>query len=463
MKDDDPEGYQPRRKGLGLTGHVSKAYVEHQRKKREERPRSPLMSRSAITGLGCLHIREEESDKGSLLVNGSRVVHLNPSAMFYLRHLFAGEDDDHIVRRVTKTFKVSKAIARQDLAALKADIERLERGSTPLRGTRAEPLSGPMVAPMRMDLSLTYRSTALGEDLKEAQLGRELTVDEWLKALENIWNFGVPHVALTGGEPTLREELVEIVERASMLGMMVGLLTDGERLGSSAFLGRLADAGLSYVQVSIASNIEAIHEKALHTPGHRKTVNAIRNCIKAGMPLLVNIFATKETEQGIEDTVESLLGLGVTNITVNPLDLGDQSMPDWAVAKCLEQARKAARGKARVFYYGPYPGKAPPKAVPGEADSTADLALGELEWGAGLVHMHVHPDGSVTAGRGHGAILGNVLTHSWNMIWYHSLLKDAREKQVEGRRWRALQELGFNGYPLFPGLNVVCETVGERP
>jgi hypothetical protein len=51
-------------------------------------------------------------------------------------------------------------------------------------------------------------------------------------------------------------------------------------------------------------------------------------------------------------------------------------------------------------------------------------------------------------------VLGNVLTHGWNMIWYHSLLKEVRAKQAEGRRWNALQELGFNGYPLYPGLKV---------
>jgi MoaA/NifB/PqqE/SkfB family radical SAM enzyme len=214
--------------------------------------------------------------------------------------------------------------------------------------------------------------------------------------------------------------------------------------------------------MSIASHDPTVHGKVLGTPDHHKTVDGIKNCVRDGMPLLVNIFITKESEYDIEETVDFLVKLGVRNITVNPLDLAEQSLPDWMVAKALERARKAARGRARVFYFGPIPGKSPPMAQPGEAEHVGDLSLGDLEWGAGLVSVHVHPDGAVTAGRAHGAVLGNVLTHSWNMVWYHSLLKEVRDRQAEGRRYRALQELGFNGYPLFPGLNVACQATDER-
>ena len=458
MKQDEGPEFKPKHKVLRLATPIAKAYVERERRKRHEVERSPLMSHEALTGKGCLHLREEEYGKGLLLVNGSVVVHVNPTALFYLKLLFNGEEDERVVRKVTGHYKVRSSIAGRDLADLRADLERLEKGEAPVRGTRVEPMSGPIIAPMRVDLAITYRSTPK----EAAQSPKELTVDEWVKVLDGLWNFGVPHGCITGGEPTLREDLVDIVEHASALGMMVGLLTNGERLGSHAFLGRLLDAGLSYVQMSIASHDPTVHGKVLGTPDHHKTVDGIKNCVHDGMPLLVNIFITKESEYDIEETVDFLVKLGVRNITVNPLDLAEQSLPDWMVAKALERARKAARGRARIFYFGPIPGKAPPMAQPGEAEHVGDLSLGDLEWGAGLVSVHVHPDGAVTAGRAHGAVLGNVLTHGWNMVWYHSLLKDVRDRQAEGRRYRALQELGFNGYPLFPGLNVACPATDER-
>jgi MoaA/NifB/PqqE/SkfB family radical SAM enzyme len=447
--DEEPE-IKPKGKALRLATPFAKAYVERERRKRNEPEPSPLLSREALSGQGCLHLREEENDKGLLIVNGSVVVHLNSMALFYLRLVFQSYDDDKVLRKVTKTFKVSKAIARQDLVDLRSDIERIEKGHSPKRGTRIEPLSGSGIAPLRVDLSLTYRCKA-SETLP---LGspKELSADEWIKALDNLWNFGVPHVCITGGEPTLREDLIDTIEHASALGMMVGLLTDGERLSSNAYVGRLMDAGLSYVQVTVASDDETIHATVLGTSGHSKTIKGIEHALKAGLPVLINIPITKESEYSVENTVEHLVTMGVRHITVTALDLGDKTAPEWLVTKALERARKTAKGKAHIFYFGPVCGKSPPWQAPGETEHVGELALGDLEWGAGLVSIHLHPDGAVTAGRGHGAILGNVLTHSWNMIWYHSLLKDVRAKQSEGRRWSALQELGLTGYPLFPGL-----------
>lgn len=452
MTPDEELEHKPKRKALRLATPIVKAYVERERRKRHEVERSPLLSREAFSGQGCLHLREEENGKGLLLINGSVVVHLNPSALFYLGLMFQGDEDEKVLRKVTRAFKVRSSIARQDLTNLKADIERIEKGHPPKRGSRVEPLSGSSTAPFRADLALTYRCKQ-SETLPQGS-PKELTVDEWIKALDKLWTFGVPHVCITGGEPTLREDLIDIIEHASALGMMVGLLTDGARLGSSAFMGRLMDAGLSYVQVSLASHDEAIHAKVLGTPDHAKTVKGIEHCLKDGLPVLVNIPITKDSEYSVEGTVEHLVLMGVRYITVTALDLGDQTAPDWLVAKALERARKAARGRARIFYFGPVSGKVPPWQTPGGAETVSELALGNLEWGAGLVSIHLHPDGAVTAGRAHGAILGNILTHGWNMIWYHSLLKDVRAKQAEGRRWTALQDLGFMGYPLFPGLKV---------
>jgi MoaA/NifB/PqqE/SkfB family radical SAM enzyme len=450
--------FKPKRKSLQLAAPLAKAYMDRERRRRKEADQSPLMGREGLTGAGCLHLREEEHGHGLLLVNGSLVVHANPTALLYLKLIFAGEEDSRIVRKVTGQFKVRPSIARQDLADLKADIERLERGEAPVRGTRVEPFSVPTVAPMRVDLALTYRTL---ENAPATEGARELNADDWIKALDKLWNFGVPHLCITGGEPTLREDLVDIVEHAASLGMMVGVLTSGERLGSHAFLGRLLDAGLAYVQVSVASHDETVHAKVLGTSGQPRSVEGIKNCLREGMPVLANIPITTESEYGLEETVDFLVKLGVTSITVNPLDQDERSMPDWMVSKALERARKAARGRARTFYFGPVPGKAPAPLPPSEAGPVGDLSMADLEWGAGLVSLHVHPDGAITAGRAHATVVGNVLSANWTMVWHHSLLKEVRVRQAEGRKWRPLNELGFNGYPLFPGPKVTCQGPNE--
>lgn len=439
----------PRRKSgrLSLARKVGKAYVDRAERKRQEQEVSPLLLMDALSGKGRYFLRLEERGAGTLLVNGATVVHLNPMAVEYLRSMFEGMDNNGIVRNITKRYKVSSSIARDDLDTLVEDLKRLEAGELPMRGSRVDPLSGPYFAPFRADIAITYRTgqTASAEDKGE------LDTEGWLKAIDRLWTFGIPHVCFTGGEPTLRDDLVEMVDHARSLGMMVGVLTDGERLGNKAFLGRLVDAGLTYVQISLASHDEVVHSKVLGTTAHARTVKAISNAIKAGLHVLANVLITKESEYGLEDTVAFLVGLGVKHITVNPLEVEEESsIPDWMLEKALERARKAAKGKARIFWFGPVAGK-DPRSVD-EVAAVGDLALGNLEWGAAKTQVFIHPDGTVMAGKAHGTVLGNIRTHGWNMLWYHSAMKEIRSKNLEQRRWKALQEQGFNGYPLFPGL-----------
>jgi MoaA/NifB/PqqE/SkfB family radical SAM enzyme len=440
-----------RKKGFSIARKMGKAYIERKdrRREKESQAASPLHGSRALSGRGRLHLREEERGRGTLIVNGSVLAHLNETALVCLRMVIEGEPEAVIIKRLTKRYKVRKAIATEDLRTLLQDVEALERGRTPRRSTRVDPLSGPYSASFRADLAVTYRDLASQEEVAAG----ELTTEEWLSAIDNIKRYGIPHVCMTGGEPTVREDLVEFIDQANKQGLMVGLLTDGERIGNKAFLGRLMDAGLDYVQVTIASHDEAVHGKVMGTPHHRKTVNGIRRAIAAGLPTLVNIVITKESEYGLEETVDFLIGLGARHITVNPKVLGEDTLPDWMQQECLERARRMARGRARVFWYGPVPGPDPRKDR--DVEAVGELAIGDLEWGGGRTHIYVNPDGSITAGRGHGEVLGNVLTHQWNMLWYHPVLKDIRAKRLEEKRWRSLQEQGFNGYPLFPNLPVV--------
>jgi cyclic pyranopterin phosphate synthase len=78
-----------------------------------------------------------------------------------------------------------------------------------------------------------------------------LTTDELLAVLEVAIVEGIDEVRLTGGEPLLRPDIVEIVERISSLvnAPKLSLTTNGLRLAELA--GPLADAGLSRVNVSL--------------------------------------------------------------------------------------------------------------------------------------------------------------------------------------------------------------------
>ena len=76
-----------------------------------------------------------------------------------------------------------------------------------------------------------------------------LTTDELVRVVQVAVGCGVDSVRLTGGEPLLRPDVVEVVAQIAALGVEVSMTTNGLRLPSLA--APLRDAGLQRVNVSL--------------------------------------------------------------------------------------------------------------------------------------------------------------------------------------------------------------------
>lgn len=76
-----------------------------------------------------------------------------------------------------------------------------------------------------------------------------LTTDELVRVAEVAAGLGITEVRLTGGEPLLRRDAVEVVRRVVGLGLEVSLTTNGLALGKLAE--PLRDAGLTRLNISI--------------------------------------------------------------------------------------------------------------------------------------------------------------------------------------------------------------------
>jgi pyrroloquinoline quinone biosynthesis protein E len=83
--------------------------------------------------------------------------------------------------------------------------------------------------------------------------GSELTTAEWKKVLSELAEIGVLQIHFSGGEPTARKDLVDLVRHASDVGLYSNLITSAVLLTKDK-LAALADAGLCHVQISFQGN-----------------------------------------------------------------------------------------------------------------------------------------------------------------------------------------------------------------
>lgn len=94
-----------------------------------------------------------------------------------------------------------------------------------------------------------------------------------------------PFLQLSGGEPTLREDLPELIRYAKQVGCpYVQLNTNGIALGNSPELAlRLAEAGLDVVFLQFDGTDDAIYQQLRGRPLLEDKLRAIRNCGRAGI------------------------------------------------------------------------------------------------------------------------------------------------------------------------------------
>lgn len=112
--------------------------------------------------------------------------------------------------------------------------------------------------------------------------GSELSTGDAKRMIESLARFGCPVLIFSGGEPCMREDLVELVAFARSLGMRTVLSTNGTLI-VPALAGRLASAGLSYVGVSIDGS-ESLHDAFRGVKGaFQNALEGIRSSKAAGL------------------------------------------------------------------------------------------------------------------------------------------------------------------------------------
>ena len=243
-----------------------------------------------------IHLRVEADGNGLMLVNANRAFHLNPTATLMAFHMLQDQKQAEIIKSVISSYHVTRKEAEKDFSLFQSQFSQLiEPGDAcPIHDLEVEttvPFSHTPSAPYRMDLALTYRcNNDCGHCYNErARAEHELTTNEWKKILDLLWDVGIPHIVFTGGEPTFREDLPDLIAYAENLGQITGINTNGRKLKDAWFVDKLVQAGLDHVQITLESNQEHIHDALVnHSGAWKETTAGIRNALKQKLFVMTN-------------------------------------------------------------------------------------------------------------------------------------------------------------------------------
>jgi hypothetical protein len=345
-----------------------------------------------------LHLRLEPDGSGILIVNASTVLHLNPTAAEYAYHMMKGTSPEEAGRQIAARYRVNRRQAQQDFLAFVARVESLLQ--TPdldpvafLGMERIAPHTRPLSAPLRLDCALTYRlSPGVRADYAPTRrVDRELTTDEWKTILDKAWMHGVPHVTFTGGEPTLRDDLPDLIAHAEKNGQVTGLLSDGLKLADKAYRNTLLQTGLD-------------HLLFLLQPESPASWQALEAVMPEDLFVTVHLTLTPENISSLTETLDRLAALDVKSLSLTTADP--------ALQADLSRLRdRAAELGLTVRWDLPVPYSA-------HNPATLEVVDEELPEGAGKVWLYIEPDGDVLPAQGEpDKVLGNFLRDEWEKIY----------------------------------------------
>ncbi|WP_428486134.1 pyrroloquinoline quinone biosynthesis protein PqqE [Rhodopila sp.] len=204
----------------------------------------------------------------------------------------------------------------------------------------------------------------------------ELDTATWRRVLEEAAALGVLQLHFSGGEPTARKDLAELVRAAADCGLYSNLITSGVLL-DERLLNQLARAGLDHVQISI-QDIEADSADRIGGlgGGHARKLAAARAVTQAGLALTLNFVVHRQNVAHVSRMLDLAEALGAGRV-----EIAHVQYHGWAVSNrdallpsrtetdgatvAVEAARQRLKGKLVVDYVAPDYHASRPKACMG--------------------------------------------------------------------------------------------------
>jgi radical SAM protein with 4Fe4S-binding SPASM domain len=400
-----------------------------------------------------LQLRVEPKGQGVMVINANTILHLNHTATAFAYFFMEGLPEQEVLKRIRRMYRVTEEQAKGDYNKLVYTISTLAKTEkidpvSFLQVEKEEPFTYQYSAPLRMDLALTFRCQ---NDCVHCYAGGphetpELNTEQWKQVIDRLSQIGVFILTFTGGEPTLREDLPELLGYAQGKGMVTGLITNGRKLKDKTYVEMLEKAGLDFVQVTLESHKPKVHDLMTGTKGSwKETVAGIKNAAQSQIFVTTNTTLSKYNSPDFMETVDLIKALGVAAFGCNSLiHSGKANAVNEEFAVSLELLKKLLpeiHNKAhqlglKFLWYTP---------TQYCRFDPVQLGLGVKSCTAAMINMCVGPNGDVYPCQSYFESLGNILSVEWEKIWNNPLAVKLRNREFAEPKCKECPQLQVCG------------------
>jgi AdoMet-dependent heme synthase len=137
----------------------------------------------------------------------------------------------------------------------------------------------------------------------------ELSADEAKSMLSRAADFGAEYVFVTGGEPFLRKDILDLIRYASSRGLKLYLKTNGWAIARREEIARELALNNCKVIISIAG-LKEVDNMLRGEEAYERSINAASICSEQGILYSLSVINTKHVVHQIKDLVNLAMEIG---------------------------------------------------------------------------------------------------------------------------------------------------------
>jgi heme d1 biosynthesis radical SAM protein NirJ len=191
----------------------------------------------------------------------------------------------------------------------------------------------------------------------------ELNTQQVFEVMDDLKQFRVPVLILSGGEPLLRPDIFEIAHRAKAMGFYTALSTNGTLIDERN-IDKIAAVGFDYLGISI-DGIRETHDRFRRKEGaYEESMHGLRLCRDAGIKVGLRFTMTQDNAEQLPQLLDLMVEERINKFYFSHLNYagrGNKNREDdvflnttrWAMDLLFERALEdATEGRGTEFVTG---------------------------------------------------------------------------------------------------------------
>lgn len=201
-----------------------------------------------------------------------------------------------------------------------------------LRAALADPAALPPLRDAKLKVTSRCNLACQMCDYWKTTREETLSTPRWRGVLDELVELGARKVHVSGGEPFLRRDLLDILDHACVRGLKTNLTTNGTLVTREAAR-RLVGLGVNSVSVSLDGPTARVHDAIRGRPGaFKRSVKTIRWLVRdaersgARLKVRINFVLQRDNYRRFPDMVRLAAELGAVDLDPMPVDGDDPAL-----------------------------------------------------------------------------------------------------------------------------------------